>query len=88
MAISKSELLESVENGPYAWPGGYPKYYITRDGEALSHAAVNKNIDLIFDSIENDADDGWLVERVDINWEDPDLFCADLGVRIESAYCE
>jgi hypothetical protein len=28
------------------------------------------------------------VEALDVNWEDPDLFCDHCGNRIESAYAE
>jgi len=26
---------EALRNGPYAWPGGYPLFFITADGGAL-----------------------------------------------------
>jgi hypothetical protein len=28
---------------PYAWPGGYPRYFITNDGAALSYDAAREN---------------------------------------------
>jgi hypothetical protein len=28
---------------PYAWPGGYPRYFITNDGAALSYNAAREN---------------------------------------------
>ena len=34
------------------------------------------------------ARDGWAAYGVNINWEDPSLYCAHSGERIESAYAE
>ena len=73
---------------PYAWPGGYPRFFVTNDGEALSFDAAKENQALIIDSIANKTNDGWQVIGCDINWEDDSLYCADTGKRIESAYSE
>ena len=64
----------------YAWPGGYPLYYVDRDGAALcavcaGHAA-------------GDSDFRRRPCAVDANWEDAEMFCADCSGRIESAYAE
>lgn len=83
-----AELDEAIANGPYAWPGGYPIYYLTDDGGALSHASVVAEREGIADSIENGSNDGWRVVAVDVNWEDPDLYDDHSGERIESAYAE
>jgi hypothetical protein len=37
-----SELKSILRAGPYAWPGGYPQYFIAGDGNALSFAAVHQ----------------------------------------------
>ena len=73
---------------PYAWPGGYPRFFITNDGEALSFDAAKENQALIIDSIANKHNDDWQVIGCDINWEDNSLYCADTGKRIKSAYSE
>ena len=73
---------------PYAWPGGYPRYFVTSDGAALSYKSALHNQHLIIDSIENDSNDGWQVIGCDINWEDAGLYCDDTNERIESAYAE
>jgi hypothetical protein len=74
---------------PYAWPGGYPRYFICSDGAALSFAAASDCVDLIRDAIaENDTNSGWRVIGCDINWEDAELYCDHTGERIESAYAE
>lgn len=73
---------------PYAWPGGYPRYFITLDGAALSFKSALKNIDLVVDSIRENSNDGWQVIACEVNWEDAGLYCDDTGERIESAYAE
>ena len=59
----------------YAWPGGYPLFYLTDDeGDILCPACANKEADhpLV----------------ADVNYEDPALYCDECGNRIESAYAE
>lgn len=73
---------------PYAWPGGYPRYFITSDGAALSFKAAEDNQTLIIDAIDNKSNDGWQVVGCDINWEDSSLYCDHTGERIESAYAD
>jgi hypothetical protein len=82
------EFNAALEAGPYAWPGGYPQYFITRDGAALSFQAAIDNADLIRESIADDCNDGWQVVAIDVNWEDADLYCDHTNARIESAYAE
>jgi hypothetical protein len=73
---------------PYAWPGGYPRYFICFDGDALSYAAANDNAELIEEAIQANDNSGWRVIWCDVNWEDDGLFCAHSGERIPSAYGE
>ncbi|ARK07576.1 hypothetical protein LAV_00201 [Sphingobium phage Lacusarx] len=73
---------------PYAWPGGYPRFFITKDGQALSYKAAEREADNIRESITERANDGYLVDAVAINWEDNSLYCDITGDRIESAYAE
>ncbi len=80
------DLKTALRQGQWAWPGGYPCYFITSDGEALSFDAVKANYRLVFDAVRNCLNDGWRVSAVDINYEDQNLHCADTGERIESAY--
>jgi len=83
-----SDFRAAIRNGAYAWPGGYPCYFITNDGEALSFEAAKQERLNIIDSIANHLNDGWRIVGVDINWEDGELFCCHTGKRIESAYAE
>ena len=69
----------------YAWPGGYPLFYLMADGGTLCPKCQN-------DARETDEecpdDDQWRAVAVDVNWEDSDLYCDHCGDRIESAYAE
>jgi hypothetical protein len=61
----------------WAWPGGYPMYYVTADGMTVCPDCANREVDQSQRPIAGDA-----------NWEDPELYCDDCGKRIESAYAE
>lgn len=75
--------------GPYAWPGGYPLYFICADGGALSFAAAAAERQNVLDALrDDDRHSGWAVAAVDVNWEDASLYCAHTSQRIESAYAE
>jgi len=82
------DLKQALRNGPYAWPGGYPLYFITSDGAALSFKAVRENLRCVIWSIKNKVSDGWRVQAMAINYEDNDLYCDHTGEKIESAYSE
>jgi len=82
------EFLKNLKDGPYAFPGGYPKYFITKDGGILSFQAAKEMKDEIISAIKDGYDDQWLVVGVDINWEDSDLYCDHTNEKIECAYCE
>jgi len=82
------EFREAIANGPYAWPGGYPVCFVTSDGAALSFHTADNMAESIAHSITDDINDGWKVIAVDINWEDPELYCDHTGERIESAYAD
>jgi hypothetical protein len=85
---SISDFRRAIRNGPYAWPGGYPYYFVTSDGAALSWLSVQNNRRAILEAIANKLRDGWRVIGMDINWEDSALYCDDTGERIGSAYAE
>lgn len=77
-----------LTSGAFAWPGGYPLYFITSDGGALSFESATKNADLIRAAITDKDDSGWRVVGCEVNWEDAELYCDDTGKRIPSAYAE
>lgn len=88
---SPADILRAVKQAirePYAWPGGYPKYIVMSDGEALSVAAAKAEWCSIVRSTLQHARDGWAAAGAAINWEDGELRCAHTGERIESAYAD
>ena len=82
-----SHVKEFIRN-KYAWPGGYPMYAITSDGGVLCHSCCQSEFRNIVGAIHANNSDGWLVEAITVNWEDPDLFCDHCSEPVESAYCE
>lgn len=87
-AFTISDFRRAMVDGAYAWPGGYPRYFVMDDGEALSFAAAKANRRAILESTAGRINDGWCIAGVDINWEDASLYCAHTGERIPAAYCE
>jgi hypothetical protein len=81
-----SDFRKAVRHGPYAWPGGYPCYFITSDGAALSFDAAVSERRNILSSIASKASDGWRVVALEVNWEDSYLYCDHTGKVIECAY--
>lgn len=60
----------------YAWPGGYPMFYLDSENNVLCPDCSNA--------------DGYdaPVVAYDVNYEDKSLYCDDCSKQIESAYCE
>lgn len=82
------EYKEAVKAGPYAWPGGYPLFYVTQDGGALCWDCAHDEEAEIIAAITDDNDPQWRVCGYDINHEDASLHCDHCSERIESAYAE
>jgi hypothetical protein len=83
--MSKPNLPEPMENGrmpAYAWPGGYPLYYMTADCGILCPDCMNDNLELTKDK----DDKQWYVIAANANYEDQDLWCDNCNKQIESAY--
>ena len=85
---SVSDFRRAMRHGKYAWPGGYPCYFIADDCQPISFESAKENRRQIIDSIANQHNDGWRIIALDINFDDSELFCAHSGLRIESAYSE
>ena len=84
-----AEIKGRLRAGAYAWPGGYPLYFVTSDGAALSFATVRAEWrNVVWAHIHEQVSDGWHLAGVDVNWEDPALYDAHTGERIPSAYAE
>ena len=86
------DLCESLREGRFTSLGSYPKFYITADGGVLSTEAVRANLLQIGRAMtrlkDHPCHDQWRVIAVEINWENPELYCDDTNERIESAYAE
>ena len=76
-------LARSLVQASFAWPGGYPRFAITNDGEALcSHCCQSEQRQIGTTT----GTDGWCLLTLAINWEDADLTCAHCSNPIPSAY--
>jgi hypothetical protein len=85
---SISDFRAAMRKGAYSWPGGYPLYFVTSDGAALSFEAAKAERKNILDSIAHRLSDGWRVVAIEVNWEDAELYCDHTGQRIASAYAD
>ena len=82
-------FLKQLNDGAYAWPGGYPMFFVTADGAALSYKAAQEEKGQIVSALlHGQRQSGWYVEGCDVNWEDTELTCDHTGELIESAYGE
>jgi hypothetical protein len=71
----EKQLLDDGTFPAHAWPGGYPLFYLTRDGLTVCAECANREVD-----------DGQVVIGQDIYWEGPEMQCDDCTADIQSAY--
>lgn len=66
----------------YAWPGGYPIFYLDSENSVLCARCAQVS--------DEDAEElpAFKPVAADVNYEDPELYCAQCSQRIESAYAE
>ena len=85
-----SEIKAVLRNGSYAWPGGYPMFFIMGDGETMHVECVKARWrDVAWAHINNQFHNrDFLCDAADVNWEDGDMTCCECNKRIESAYAE
>lgn len=81
-----AEFQKVLDHGPYAWPGGYPLFFITKDGEAMSFEAARDNVSRIKMALRYKDDADWEPIAVGVNWEDEHLLCCVRNRLIPSAY--
>jgi hypothetical protein len=74
-------LKEYRENGPYAWPGGYPIYAIMDDGSLLCHKCCCEE-----PVHEGGEADGWRFEDAGVYWEGRSDYCSHCNTVLESVY--
>lgn len=77
-------LNSNNELDAYAWPGGYPIYYLDNDNAVLCPKCATEAFKRKADGNEFSY---WPVVS-DVNWEDASLQCENCYQRIESAYAE
>ena len=82
------DLKATLRAGQWAWPGGYPLFFITSDGAALSFESVRENFYQCCYSSRHGLNDGWRIVCCDINYEEVDLVCDHSGKPIQCAYSE
>jgi hypothetical protein len=82
---SSLRLADQLSRAPYAWPGGYPLFAVTRDGACLCHRCTKSERETIGTTT---GTDGWTVVALEANWEDPHLYCDHCSAQIESAYAD
>jgi len=83
MSKLHTELADVLVNGKlpsYAWPGGYPMYYLDGENSVLCPVCAEKSND--------DAIPQFRPVAYGVNWEDANMFCDSCCKRIESAYAE
>lgn len=80
-------ILQQAESD-YTDLGAYPKYFMCRDGGVLCPQCVRDNLQEIKDAVDVGGSPQWYVVAVDVNWEDPNLYCDHCNNRIPSAYAE
>lgn len=79
----KDPVLVTKSWERWAWPGGYPVYYVCKDGGVLCSHCANDNIEMTSDP---QAEADWYIVASDINWEDPHLTCDHCSKPVGSAY--
>lgn len=83
---TSKDLRLAVRQGSYAWPGGYPLFFVMDDGACLNPSTVRDHYRQVLKSVRSKHNDGWRAISLEINYEDPDLYDSYTGDRIESAY--
>ncbi len=85
--MTMAQFRAEMRAGRYAWPGGYPRFFVTADGGVLSFGAARECRREILSALDRrDSSSGWAVDGVDVNYEDRELTCDHTGERIGCAY--
>lgn len=86
---SAADLKATLRAGEYAWPGGYPMFFVAADNEALSFDSVRENLrEFLAGFASPYRNDPARIVECRINYEDGELVCSQSGKRIASAYAE
>lgn len=82
---SLADVKATLRAGAFAWPGGYPLYFITHDCAALCFDCARKEFRQIAWDFLNETSTGWRIEACEVNYESL-IYCAHCSKQIESAY--
>lgn len=91
MTYTISDFRRDVRQ-PYAWPGGYPRYFVLADGGAIAFSTLRGpdgrfvRREMLEALARNERSDQWRPVGCEVNWEDNNLRCDHTGAVIESAY--
>jgi hypothetical protein len=67
----------------YAWPGGYPLFYLCRDNSVICADCANK----LDQNPPQEPIMAWeVLEACDVHWEGEPMICEECNSEIESAY--
>jgi hypothetical protein len=80
--FNRAEITDNGKLPAYAWPGGYPIYYLCADGEVLCAECASSEESVKADPTDKD----WFVVGMDCNYEDDCMHCAHCNKQIECAY--
>lgn len=75
---------ENGEYPAYAWPGGYPIYYMVEDNGILCPGCANGENGS--EASEDNEDRQWKLVGMDVHWEGESLLCDHCEKEVESAY--
>lgn len=81
-----AEVKAALREGQCTGVGGYPVYFICKDGGVLSFDAARQNFKEIVSAMKNTMQSDWYIVAVAVNYEDTDLTCDHTGKPIECAY--
>lgn len=76
-------LANQLHKQGFAWPGGYPLFALLDDGGILCRHCAGTERRWIATTT---GSDGWCVQALAINYEDPELRCSHCNAAIEAAY--
>lgn len=90
---NREEMLKlenlGMENGKlqsFAFPGGYPLFYLAKDNGVLCPDCANGDNGSECCNPDCQDDPQWWLIGCDINYENDSLYCDHCGKLIESAY--
>lgn len=84
--LKEQNIPDGGELSSFAHPGGYPIYYITKDGGKLCPGCANGKNGSEATNPECQDDPQWELVASDVNYEDGTLSCAHCEAEIPAAY--